>query len=113
MIHQILPVMALLAAFVAGLFARSILEHEASLWRRVRLGTEITRANRLGVTRPLAPTRMVSGPDPHADPALIAEALAASRVTRADLERQDADRQRRAFVDGRPTDIIPSWPSRL
>ena len=103
-----LAVGALLATFVAGLFARSILEHELDLFRRARLGQDVTRRNRLGVTRPLDELS-----------ANYHESVSNSMmrpfapVTRADLLRQDDDRQARALLDGGPTEVIPAWPTRL
>jgi hypothetical protein len=44
----LLAIGALLATFVAGLFARSILEHEVDLWRRVVRGHRRTIRHPLG-----------------------------------------------------------------
>jgi hypothetical protein len=44
----LLAIGALLATFVAGLFARSILEHEVDLWRRVVRGHRRTLRHPLG-----------------------------------------------------------------
>lgn len=94
MIGALLPAAALLATFVAGLFARSIVDHEADLWRRIRLGHAVAQANRLGEPaygHTIAPPGVQYGPARDTVGASVprAEALYAAGGARVPVEFAD------------------------
>ncbi len=105
----LLSIAALLACFVAGLYARSILEHELDLFRRARLGQDVTRANQLYRDRPRTGPASRPQPLPPDESNWHDPSLAATQpfrpITRDDLEQAERDAEL-------PTLVAGGWPAR-
>jgi hypothetical protein len=92
LIPSLLPAAAFLAVFVAGLFARSVVEHELEIWRR----SHPHHRSR----RPGAP-----GHDYYAEALELQAARAFQPITAADLEQAERDAELQTLIVG-------GWPSR-